>query len=174
METSYQSLFVTQSFNLCISGSDSPSTESKEHSDSQSTPVPPPISPVRPPHNRLRTDVTLPRGDNTQSPMMHHRTTINSNTDNHHRSNSFSAANYKQPTSLHSTMSSHKGSHKGATPTQEQEKLTRTLTSLNIATFEPMLPPTLDKRSQTFIGQKRPSQLRTAQNQYTTVSIECL
>ena len=105
---------------------------------------------------------------------MHHRTTINSNADNHHRSNSFSAANYKQPTSLHSTMSSHKGSHKGATPTQEQEKLTRTLTSLNIATFEPMLPPTLDKRSQTFIGQKRPSQLRTAQNQYTTVSIECL
>ena len=71
-------------------------------------------------------------------------------------------------------MSSHKGSHKGATPTQEQEKLTRTLTSLNIATFEPMLPPTLDKRSQTFIGQKRPSQLRAAQNQYTTVSIEYL
>ncbi|XP_067940759.1 uncharacterized protein [Watersipora subatra] len=61
--------------------------------------------------------------------------------------------------------------HRPSLPCAEQEKLARSLTSLNIATFDPMLPPSFSQRSSTFIGQKRQSaQLRAASNQYATVA----
>lgn len=126
---------------------------------------------------RLRSDLTVIRGDNHR----HHLI-------DKHRANSFSGSSLASHISVlphsasrHTTQSANPSNHKASSqtkvhrasiPASDQEKLARSLTSLNIATFDPMLPPSLGQRSSTFVGQKRQAvQLRTAHNQYATVSV---
>lgn len=161
---------------VCVTVGSPASSQSGADTQSSST------RPALRPHTRIRPDYA--RGDNPKH--------LPSHLVESHRAHSFSGASTtgrSTPTSSNritafATSSNHKSAlpsqkgqqssqlkqHRASVPTTDQE-LARTLTSLNIATFDPMLPPSLGQRSSTFVGQKRQmTQLRAVQSQFTTVS----
>ena len=148
------------------------SSEYSQTATSQASSGRNPVAMFRADQSLMRSDVDNFRANSLTGSSTFHLSNKNPSPSN--RVSAFtasSAATKSLLTSQKAPQSSQPRQHRASVPCTDQEKLARSLTSLNIATFDPMLPSTLGQRSSTFVGRKKQiAQLRAPQNQYTTVS----